>query len=89
MERPAGQVPVERHGGRLFVEAVDHRVDLGVHRLDPGPGRFDQIRGRGLTVPDEIGLGGGVESGECVGHVLTLAIPRLTGTGPGSGGNRG
>ena len=55
-------------GAGLVEQRVDHRVELGVHALDPRDGGLDQLRRTDLAAAHQLGLGSGVEEGQGIGH---------------------
>ena len=67
-KRSVGQVRGRGLGARPIEAFVDHRVERGVQRLDPRDRGVDELERRCLAARDEIGLGGGVEPREVVGH---------------------
>ena len=78
-EGPVGQVPGRRRVG-LVVHPVDHRVEAGVHRVDPGQRRLHQLRGGHLTGADQVRQAEGVVGGVLVmahGAIL-VQLPRPT-----------
>src|SRR5262249_61780501 len=53
---------------RLVEPAVDDGAELAVEALDPRDRGLDELLGRDLARPDELGLRGRVEHGERVRH---------------------